>query len=115
MSRPQSPRLSQGCCRARPDVTFSTTARDSVIQRWGKAILLSFTCEVACSRRLRHTMLTPMRAFNVSLNGKKLCLAGVGERGVLVTNISWVAGDRGEDLFMHIGGLANEEHIDWVK
>jgi len=56
-----------------------------------------------------------MRAFNVSLNGKKLCLAGVGERGVLSAIVSWVAGDRGEDLFLHVGGLANEEHIDWVR
>lgn len=56
-----------------------------------------------------------MRAFNVSLNGNKLCLAGVGEHGVLSAIISWVAGDRGEDLFIHVGGLANEEHIDWVK
>jgi hypothetical protein len=26
-----------------------------------------------------------------------------------------VAGDRGEDLFIEVGVLANEEHIDWVK
>ena len=56
-----------------------------------------------------------MRAFNVSLNGKKLCLAGVGERGVLSAIMSLVARDRGEDLFLQVGGLANEEHIDWVK
>ncbi len=56
-----------------------------------------------------------MRAFKVSLNGKKLCLAGVGGHGVLSAIISWVAGDRGEDLFIEVGGLANEEHIDWVK
>lgn len=56
-----------------------------------------------------------MLSFNVSLNGKKLCLAGVGERGVLSEIISWVAGDRGTDLFLEVGGLANEEHIDWIK
>jgi len=56
-----------------------------------------------------------MRAFSVSLNGKKLCLAGVGERGVLSAIVNWVATDRGADLFMHVGGLANEEHVDWVK
>jgi len=56
-----------------------------------------------------------MRAFNVSLNGKKLCLAGVGERGVLSAIVSWVAGDRRADLFLEVGGLANEEHVDWVK
>jgi hypothetical protein len=56
-----------------------------------------------------------MRAFSISLNRKKLCLAGVGERGVLSAIVNWVAGDHGADLFMHVGGLANEEHIDWVK
>jgi len=56
-----------------------------------------------------------MRSFNVSLNGKKLCLAGVGERGVLSAIISWVAGDGGKDLFVEVGGLADKEHIDWVK
>jgi hypothetical protein len=56
-----------------------------------------------------------MRAFNVSLNGKNLCLAGVGERGVLSAVLSWVAGEQGEDLFMEVGGLANDEHVDWVK
>jgi hypothetical protein len=56
-----------------------------------------------------------MRAFSISLNRKKLCLAGVGERGVLSAIVNWVAGDQGADLFMHVGGLANAEHIDWVK
>lgn len=56
-----------------------------------------------------------MRAFSISLNRKKLCLAGVGEHGVLSAIVNWVAGDHGSDLFIHVGGLANEEHIDWVK
>jgi hypothetical protein len=56
-----------------------------------------------------------MRAFNVSLNEKQLCVAGVGDRGVLSAIVSWVAGDRGEDLFLQVGGLANEEHRDWVR
>ena len=55
-----------------------------------------------------------MYAFKVSLNGKKLCLAGVGERGVLAI-VNWVARDRGTDLFMEVGGLANEEHVAWIK
>ena len=55
-----------------------------------------------------------MLSFNVSLNGKKLCLAGIGKRGVLSVILNWVASDRGEDLFLHAGGLANEEYIDWI-
>lgn len=57
----------------------------------------------------------PMRAFNVSLNGKKLCLAGVGEPGVLSAIVNWVAGDREADMFIEVGGLANEEHVGWVN
>src|SRR5258708_2890131 len=56
-----------------------------------------------------------MRAFRVSLNGKKLCLAGVGERGVLSAIVNWVAGDHGADLFMEVGGLASKEHVAWVS
>jgi hypothetical protein len=55
-----------------------------------------------------------MLCFKVSLNGKELCLAGIGNRGVLSTIPSWAASDRGEDLFLHVGGLANEEHINWI-
>jgi hypothetical protein len=55
-----------------------------------------------------------MRAFKVSLNGKELCLAGVGERGVLTAIVDWVAGDRGEELSLQVGGLANEEHLKWT-
>ena len=57
----------------------------------------------------------PMRAFSIFLNRKKLCLAGVGDQGVLSAIVNCVAGDHGADLFMHVGGLANEEHVDWVK
>ncbi len=56
-----------------------------------------------------------MRAFKVSLNGKKLCLAGVGERGVLTAIVDWVAGDRGEESSLQVGGLANEEHVKWTR
>src|SRR5215469_18710039 len=56
-----------------------------------------------------------MRSFEVSLNRKKLCLAGVGERGDLSAIINRVVGGGGEDLFMHVGGLANEEYVDWIE
>lgn len=60
-----------------------------------------------------------MRAFKVSLNGKSLCLAGVGERGVLSAIVNWVAGGNwladDADLFMDVGGIANEVHVDWVS
>jgi hypothetical protein len=55
-----------------------------------------------------------MRAFKVFLNGKKLCLAGIGERGVLTAIVDWVAQDRGEQLSVQVGGLANEEHLKWT-
>jgi hypothetical protein len=56
-----------------------------------------------------------MLAFNVSLNGKKLCLAGLGKRGVLSAIVNWVAGEHGADLFLDVGGLAKEEHVGWVR
>jgi hypothetical protein len=55
-----------------------------------------------------------MRAFKVSLNGKKFCLAGVGDRGVLTAIVDWVALDRGEQLSLQVSGLVNEEHLKWT-
>jgi len=56
-----------------------------------------------------------MRAFKVSLNGKRLCLAGIEEHGVLSAIVSWVTGERGADLFMEVGGLASERHVTWIR
>ena len=56
-----------------------------------------------------------MRAFKVSLNGKKLCLAGIGERGVVSAIVNWVAGEGGADLFMEVGGFASERHVKWIR
>jgi hypothetical protein len=62
-----------------------------------------------------------MRAFKISLNGKKLCVAGIGDEGVLSATVNWVAGVRGKrkgdgDLFLHVGGLAipADVHVAWV-
>jgi hypothetical protein len=49
----------------------------------------------------------PMRAFEVSLNGKKLCLAGIGDDGVLTAIVDWVTGRDRADLFLEVGGLVS--------
>jgi hypothetical protein len=59
-----------------------------------------------------------MHAFEVSFNEKMLCLAGVGEDGVLSAIVNCVTGGargRRADLFLEVGGLANEEHVAWIK
>jgi hypothetical protein len=55
-----------------------------------------------------------MRAFKILLNDKKLCLAGVGNRGVLSAIVDWVARDQEERLSLQVGGLANKEHLNWT-
>lgn len=56
-----------------------------------------------------------MRAFEVSLNGKKLCLAGIGDNGVLTTIVNWVPLKGKGDLLLHVGGLMGptDEHVSW--
>lgn len=56
-----------------------------------------------------------MRAFEVHLNGKRLCLAGVGERGVLTAIIDHVAGLKGSNLNLNVGGLFSStgKHVRW--
>jgi hypothetical protein len=54
-----------------------------------------------------------MRAFEVSLNGKRLCVAGVGDHGVVSTNVSCVLREGDEDLFLDTGGISNAAHEIW--
>src|SRR6266481_1181822 len=56
-----------------------------------------------------------MRAFEVFLNGKRLCVAGVGKTGVLTTIIDHVSGHFERDrLHLHVGGLtAGNEFVRW--
>jgi len=69
-----------------------------------------------------------MRAFQVYLNGKMICTAGVGDDGVLTTNVTSVTGIRNtssgrsksmqrEDLFIEVGGLISprREHVGWLQ
>lgn len=58
-----------------------------------------------------------MLAFEVYLNGEKLCLAGVEGHGVLSAIATSVVGNGGADLFLQVGGLdsATRDHFDWVS
>ncbi|HXE90698.1 MAG TPA: hypothetical protein VNK82_07020 [Terriglobales bacterium] len=59
-----------------------------------------------------------MKAFTVSLNGRRLCTAGVGGDGVLTAIVAFVAGHRDEELNVSVGGLrtaGQHAHVDWVK
>lgn len=51
-----------------------------------------------------------MIAFEVLVNGKKLCTAGVGEKGVLNASILGPKSPR-----LRVGGLCNEEHVVWIS
>jgi len=63
-----------------------------------------------------------MLTFEVHLNGKKVCTAGIGEPGVLTSVVTWVLGDgqgrpKGkEELDFSVGGLVSrtEEHLYWL-
>jgi len=60
-----------------------------------------------------------MTAFEVSLNGRKKCTAGVNEAGVVVSAITWARGDGRkrvfEDLDFRVSGLISRTHthVDW--
>ena len=56
-----------------------------------------------------------MRAFDVRLNGKCLCVAGVGDDGVLSTIVNHVAGFGRDEVSLRVGGLESptEEHVTW--
>jgi hypothetical protein len=57
-----------------------------------------------------------LRAFEVYLNGKKLCVAGIGHDGVLSAIVNWVAKEERRDLFLEVGGLVSptRERVAWI-
>jgi len=62
-----------------------------------------------------------MVGFKVFRNNEPLCLAGVGDSGVLTTTVSWVGGQHREaaSIDLSVGGLATPHgrprtHLRWV-
>ena len=57
-----------------------------------------------------------MTAFEVFINRHRVCLAGVGDNGVLSAIVGSVGGtpDR-DDIYLHVGGLDSfsREHLRW--
>jgi hypothetical protein len=58
-----------------------------------------------------------MRAFKIYLNGKKLCLAGVGNDGVLTTTITYVRSRKRRETQAYVGGLImpQGDHVMWKQ
>ena|SRR5579864_37485 len=58
-----------------------------------------------------------MRAFEIYLNGEKLCIAGMGDDGVLSAIVNWVTGRSRADLHLYVGALINpgKEHVTWIE
>ena len=65
-----------------------------------------------------------MLAFEVHLNGEKICTAGIGDPGVMTGIITWSLGDgkrrpKQEELELQVGGLASSSRTDqylyWIK
>src|SRR5690242_657484 len=59
----------------------------------------------------KHNML----AFKVSLNGKEVCVAGIGERGVLNAIVNHLAGKERNKTWLTVGGLdsGTDKHWAW--
>jgi hypothetical protein len=53
-----------------------------------------------------------MIAFEVYLNGKRLCTAGIGDDGVLNAD---VVGNGRDEVYLRVGGLISpiDEHVTW--
>ena len=64
-----------------------------------------------------------MLALEVHINGKRRCLAGIADDGVVSAILSWVGRGRPErglpreDVSIRVGGLDSErrEHMDWLQ
>jgi hypothetical protein len=57
-----------------------------------------------------------MRAFEITVNGKTLCVAGVGDEGVLSAVVDWTVSPKQGDLSLTVGGLiGSSEHVSWIR
>ena len=58
-----------------------------------------------------------MKAFEVLLNDKKLCVGGIGEHGVLTAIVDYVVSSQRDEATLRVGGLVTpkEEHVRWVE
>jgi hypothetical protein len=60
-----------------------------------------------------------MIAFEVSVNGKRACVAGLRGQGVMSAIVNWLGGTAakamGRELELRVGGLNSEtnQHMDW--
>jgi hypothetical protein len=52
-----------------------------------------------------------MIGFEVTLNGRRLCIAGANDASVLTAILSFVS--KRNELELEIGGLADEAHLKW--
>jgi len=58
-----------------------------------------------------------MRAFEVQLNGKRLCVAGIGDNGVLTAYIAYLVGQYKNELRLDVSGLnsSTQDYVTWSK
>ncbi len=57
-----------------------------------------------------------MRAFEVHINKKRICVAGVGDDGVLSLITTHAVGDGYSESWLTIGGIiATEAHVKWAQ
>jgi hypothetical protein len=61
-----------------------------------------------------------MICFEVRVNGEKICVAGVGDSGVLAAHVTWSQGRQSQRRqpqkpHLHVGGLVNNEHVRWTE
>jgi hypothetical protein len=56
-----------------------------------------------------------MRAFEIYINGGRVCVAGVNDSSVLNAIVDYVGRDKEECFHLHVGGLLipEEEHVTW--
>jgi hypothetical protein len=64
-----------------------------------------------------------MICFDIEINDKHFCRAGVGDDGVLTAAVSWgdapaeIRGHRKRErrVDLSIGGLRDKTHVDWIR
>ena len=58
-----------------------------------------------------------MRAFQIVLNGKRICVAGIPNDGVLSATVTYVPFRKRRETRLYVGGLDvdKNEHVSWKE
>ena len=55
-----------------------------------------------------------MRALEVLVNGRRVCLAGIGPKGIVSAMVDRLSNGHAEQICLHVGGMVGTRPLRWA-